>query len=295
MQTYSKDQHGWTGLMVTQEKTASHGVRIVQIAAWLQYRWLRHGFSTRSGGRSTVYTPPGATVCSLNLGFTREDEAALVLENRSLFLEGVAGVPSQAAVTLRQVHGTDIHDLDDLGEFHTTAEGRAVFEGDGLMTDRVGAYLGIQTADCVPVLLVDPVRRAVAVLHAGWRGTAAAMAEEGVHRMTAEYGSRPEELLAAVGPSIGPCCYTVGDEVKTAFAERFSYNASLFEGDFLNLWRANEQQLVTAGLSADNIFTVGECTGCSVDADGRRRYFSHRIDRGNTGRMMSVAGLMADS
>lgn len=263
-------------------------IDVVRVPAWEQYRWLRHGFSTRGEGVSTAYGE-----LSLNLGWTREDDAAAVGRNRESFLEAVTGTAGSVAVTVRQIHTTEIHAVCDAAMVVSTTEGRATLEGDGLSTNLPGIFPGIQTADCVPVILVDPVRRAVSVLHAGWRGTAAAMAAHGVAHMADTYGSRPEELLAAIGPSIGPCCYAVGEEVRRAFEGMFAYGSEFFLGDRLDLWQANRRQLLGAGLNPSNVYTVGECTGCGLTASGQRKYFSYRIDQGVTGRMMSVAGVLA--
>ncbi len=274
---------------------------MVRVPGWERLGWLRHGFSTRSGGVSTVYNSNDkdqTAAVSLNLGWTKEDDPALVAVNRRLLAEAVgAGDAFARMITLRQVHGNGIHVVREGDGVFETAEGQALLEGDGLMTDRAGVLLAIQTADCVPVMVIDPERRALAVFHAGWRGTVAEIVAAGVSRMAAEFGSRAEQLVAAVGPSIGACCYTVGDEVRTAFAERFPYTDSLFAGDLpsdrLDLWEANRRQLAGAGVLPENITVIGECTGCARDAAGKRKYFSHRIDRGVTGRMMSLAGIAA--
>jgi polyphenol oxidase len=178
-----------------------------------------------------------------------------------------------------------------------TAEGKAVLEGDGLMTDVPGVLLGVGTADCVPVLVVDVEKRVVGAFHAGWRGTVARIVERGVAMMAAEYGSQVEDLVAAVGPSIGACCYTVGEEVLTEFGAQFGYAGELFgrtagaEGIRLNLWEANRRQLVDAGVSAERITVVGECAACARDERGALRYFSHRGEKGVAGRMLNVVGI----
>jgi YfiH family protein len=266
-------------------------VDLVKILEWERYPWLRHGFSTRSGGVSTIYGGK-----SLNLGWTKDDDPALVAENRRLLVEAVTGGDGgQRAVTVRQIHSTITHAVTEESGSFETPEGRALVEGDGLMTNLPGVLLGIQTADCVPVMVVDPERRAVSVFHAGWRGTVAGIVQQGVARMAEEYGSRPSDLLAAVGPSIGSCCYAIGGEVRARFGESFPYAEQLFrEADgrqYLDLWEANRRQLLAAGVLDEQISVVGECTGCAVDADGARRYFSHRVDDGFTGRMMSCIGV----
>jgi YfiH family protein len=275
-------------------------VEIVRVPDWAVYGWLRHGFSTRLGGVSTGYGGK-----SLNLGWTK-DEPGLVVENRRRFLRSVGGdlsgedgpVDGWKMVTLRQVHSAAVHAVgrEALDGSLETVEGKAVLEGDGLMTDVPGVLLAVGTADCVPVLVVDVVKRAVAAFHAGWRGTVAGIVEQGVAGMLEQYGSRVEDLVAAVGPSIGACCYAVGEEVRAGFRERFGYADELFTrvGSALHvdLWEANRRQLMGAGLDAGQITVVGGCTACAV-FDGERKYFSHRADKGFAGRMLSAVGVVA--
>jgi polyphenol oxidase len=275
------------------------GLAIVRVAGWEQFGWLRHGFSTREGGISTVY---GGS--SLNLGWTKEDDPALVAENRRRFLGGVCGAEDGfSLVGVRQIHSGVVRvvraeDGAQEGRLQT-AEGKAVLEGDGLMTDVPGVLVGVGTADCVPVLVVDVEKRVVAAFHAGWRGTVARIVEHGVARMGEEYGSRVEDLVAAVGPSIGACCYTVGEEVRAEFAGQFGYAEKLFKtetscgGVRLNLWEANRRQLLDAGVGEARISVVGECTACARDVGGARRYFSHRGEKGVAGRMLNVVGVAA--
>ena len=268
---------------------------LVKVAEWEQFDWLRHGFSTRVGGVSQVY---GSDV--VNLGWTKEDDPAKVAENRRRWIAAVGHGSDLGLVAVRQVHGAAtraVRDGDGALEGRLmTAEGKAVLEGDGLLTSLPGVLLGIQTADCVPVLVVDPVLRVVAAFHAGWRGTVARVVEKGIEAMHSEYGSRAQDLLAAVGPSIGACCYAVGDEVRGEFEVAFKYSQELFRSDgdrmLLDLWEANRRQLIDAGVRTDKIAVVGECSGCAVDEAGRRRYFSHRMEQGVTGRMMSGVGVI---
>jgi polyphenol oxidase len=256
---------------------------------------LRHGFSTRLGGVSSVYG--GRT---LNLGWTKEDDAASVAENRRRFLAELNGQQDGSMlVGVRQIHSGVVRVVREgdgaLEGRLQTVDGKAVLEGDGLMTNVAGVVLGIGTADCVPVLVVDVERRAVAAFHAGWRGTAAKIVESGIAKMREEYGSRPEDLVAAVGPSIGACCYSVGEEVRSKFAEQFDYADELFRrtgGEMrLDLWEANRRQLVGAGLSEARISLVRECTACAREENGALRYFSHRGEKGIAGRMLNVVGV----
>jgi YfiH family protein len=280
------------------EQAQPHDLHIVQIPEWKKYEWLRHGFSTRANGTSRVYG--GST---LNLGWTKEDNPAAVAENRRRFVHAIDGGHARSPlVTLRQVHSATVHVVKEedgaLEAKLQTAEGKAVLEGDGLMTSQPGVLLAVGTADCVPVLVVDVEKRVVAAFHAGWRGTAAQIVEHGIARMREEYRSKVENLVASIGPSIGACCYTIGEEVRQPFEERFRYAEDLFNrqitgGMFLNLWEANRRQLLEAGVQDSRISVVGECTACTRDEAGRLRYFSHRGEHGVAGRMLNVVGVVS--
>jgi len=276
--------------------------------------WLIHGFSTRIGGKTTVYQPGETGKFDLNLGFTDSDDRKIVAANRELFVGAVAeGKDILGLVTLRQIHSSLIRRVQakDVQGYEMSA----LLKGDGLMTDEPGVLLGIQTADCIPVLLADRKQRAVAAFHAGWRGTLARIVENGVGRMRLEFGSRPKDLIASIGPGIGQCCYAVGEEVQQQFESQFTYASELFRevydsdqirnkypmlfltarapghsaigpGMHLDLAEANRRQLLAAGVKESAIFMTGQCTGCHTD-----RFFSHRVERGFTGRMMSVIGI----
>jgi YfiH family protein len=187
--------------------------------------------------------------------------------------------------------------------------------GDGLITSTLKLLLAIQTADCLPVILIDPKRRAIGVFHAGWRGTVKRIVEKGVGEMFRCFGSRPRDLKAAIGPGIQGCCYEVGEEVRTKFASQFAYAESLFrevkDSDpvrekypllfltarapghselpkkiFLDLVEANRQQLIAAGVPKKNIETSPLCTSCHPEL-----LFSYRAEKGKTGRMIAAVGI----
>jgi hypothetical protein len=181
--------------------------------------WLWHGFSTRRGGLSRVYCADDAPG-ELNLGFTADDDREAVVRNRRLLAEAITGDPATPLVALRQIHSNCVIPADRSSSLGCKA--------DGLMTDEPGVLLGIQTADCIPVLVADRKRRVVAAFHAGWRGTVKRIVESGVGRMRLRYGSRPEDLMAAIGPGIGPCCYSVGEETRSEFESQFAYADELF-------------------------------------------------------------------
>ena len=243
-------------------------IQVVCVAGWKRWGWLRHGFSTRAGGVSSAYGE-----LELNLGFTQEDDGDAVGENRLRFLNAVGTLGEIA--TVRQVHGVEIVMAECRG---------AAGEGDGMVTDRCGVMLGVLVADCVPILVADTRLRVVGAFHAGWRGTAAGISSAGITRMQREFGCRVEDLVAAVGPSIGPCCYRVGEELLGKFSE------DLFgEGRRLNLWEANRRQLAQAGVRS--VAVIGECTQCSR-VDGTRKYFSYRGEGRVTGRSMGLIGIV---
>jgi polyphenol oxidase len=266
--------------------------------------WLIHAFSTRHGGHSRVYGGQ-----ALNLGFTERDSKLAVEQNRAAFLKKVGAHGSQPwpLVTLRQVHSDLIHAIT------TPPDSPPV--GDGLITATPGLLLAVQTADCLPVIVVDKKRQVVGVFHAGWRGTVKRIVEKGVGEMRRHFGSRPRDLAAAIGPGVHNCCYTVGAEVRDNFASQFAYAADLFheveESDpvrekypmlfltarapghstlpkkiFLNLVEANRRQLLDAGVPAKNIEASPLCTSCRTDL-----LFSYRAEQGRTGRVMGVAGI----
>jgi len=289
---------------------------LIRPAGWEAYPWLRAGFSTREGGATTAFGNPG----DLNLGWNVNDPAETVAANRKRFLEAVAGPHPGELVAVRQFHSPLIRIIDSKIEKLATPEGRPVLRGDALITDRPDLLLAILTADCVPVLVADTRRRVVAAFHAGWRGTLARIVERGIGTMRLQFGSRPKDLIAAIGPGIGACCYSVGEEVRFDFESQFAYAPSLFSEVYdsdpvkdkypllfltarapghsnigpqihLDLIEANRRQLLDAGLSASRISAVGECTACTRLPNGQRRYFSHRDEHGYTGRMLSVIGV----
>ncbi len=290
-------------------RIASNGVHWLQMTGREKIGWLWHGFSTRVGGGSLAYAGEHGQG-ELNLGFTPEDDRELVCRNRQWLAEAVSGSAETPIVTVRQFHSNLVVVVG------RTDAGRAPLpKADGLMTAEPGILLGIQTADCTPVLVADRRRRVVAAFHAGWRGTIRRIVEAGIGRMRLEFGCRPEDLVAAIGPCIGLCCYPVGQEVLSAFESQFAYARELFvEVDptdpvrarypmmFLNqrapghgadgprlhldLVEANRRQLLAAGVPSGSIRVVGGCTSCHPEL-----FFSHRASRGHTGRMMSVIGV----
>ena len=266
-------------------------VRPLQIDEWLRFPWLIHGFSTRDGGVSSVYGPPDHRLAELNLGFTADDVREAVIENRRRLVEALRPAQPLPLKTVKQVHGSRVIAVREPGPLHTPGD---PIEADGLTTSVAEVLLAILTADCVPILIADTSKRVVAAFHAGWRGTVARIVEQGIAAMQTDYNSHPEDLIAAIGPSIGPCCYTVGEQLQQEFSATFSYAPELFQErggqPHFDLWQANRQQLLSAGVAHRRIAAVGLCTACSRNPNGRRLFFSHRAEKGFTGRMMGVIG-----
>jgi len=293
-------------------QVASNGVEWLRVPGWERMRWLWHGFSTRRVGLSRAYRAqdvPGE-LGELNLGFTAADSREAVTENRLLLAEAITGNRETPLIPVRQIHSSVVRFAGSSSDACAQP-----CKGDGLMTDTPGLLLAIQTADCIPVLVADRKQRVVAAFHAGWRGTAKRIVESGVGRMRLEYGSRSQDMIAAIGPGIGACCYAVGEEVFSSFESQFTYFADLFcevydsdpvrtrypmlfltqrapghssigPGLHLDLIEANRRQLLAAGLTARNIKVVGGCTSCQRDL-----FFSHRSSKGHAGRMMAVIGV----
>lgn len=281
-------------------------LRVVGCEALSRIPWLIHGFSTRTGGVSEAYGGQ-----ALNLGYTKHDNHAAVDDNRALLLRSLGAVHADGnawpLVRLRQIHSDVIHRIDRAPE--------RLLTGDGLVTDAPHLMLAVQTADCLPVLLADVQRKAVGAFHAGWRGTLARIVEKGVGAMRLHFGSEPKDLRAAIGPGIAACCYAVGEEVRDQFHAQFAYAGDLFRevtesepvrerypllfmtarppghGDsgrsiYLDLREANRRQLLSAGLRPENISALDFCTACRTDL-----FFSHRAEKGITGRQMAVVGI----
>ena len=233
-----------------------------------------HGFPERSGGVSTGLR------ASLNLGFRWGDDKALVDENRRLLAAHVGYAPEQLQVT-KHVHGTNVWRV---GEPQPDPP-----EFDGLVTDQVGPVLGAFAADCIPMLFADPVARVIGAAHAGWRGTVHGVAANTVARMV-ELGARPENIRAALGPSIGPECFEVGPEVVDEFRATFGDAPGMVvqgpRKDHIDLRVAMRTQLERAGLRPEHIDSAPPCTRCEPE-----RFFSYRRDGKDGGVHMGFIGL----
>ncbi len=291
--------------LAAQNRTSFSRLKTLQAPALKQIPWLVHGFSTRSGGFTSVYGRK-----TLNLGFTKDDSRDNVEKNRTRLLLSIGAADGRRPwplVSLRQIHSDLIHVIQSPEPARLT--------GDGLITNAPGIALAVMTADCLPVLLVDRKNRAVGAFHAGWRGTVQRIAEKGLGIMHREFDTRPQDVLAAIGPGIHYCCYEVGEELREQFRSQFAYADDLFHevkhfdlvhekypllfmnmrapghGDqciklHLDLREANRRQLLDAGVPKNQITALDHCTSCDPSM-----FFSHRAEKGRTGRMMAVIGI----
>jgi len=241
---------------------------------------LVHAVFTRLGG---VSSPPYA---SLNLGHTVGDDLACVEINHERMCHALE-IARPQVVTCHLTHSAEVLMVKEADR------GRVVGQGDGLVTADTGVFLGMRFADCAPILLHDPVRRAVGLAHAGWRGTVKNVAGAAVRAMANDLGCMPHNITAVIGPAIGPCCYQVGEDVIQAVeaviplpcvgkhSPLFSRRNGRYA--YFDLWEANRRQLATAG--AGQVIISGLCTACRTD-----HFFSHRAERGKTGRFGVVIG-----
>lgn len=238
-----------------------------------------HGFTARHGGVS------GGPYASLNLAFHVGDDPEQVRANRKITAD-VLGFAPEKLVTAEQVHGERIAVLTaehiGLGALDYTS---ALSSTDSLITNVPGIPIATFYADCVPVFILDPVRQVIGLAHAGWKGTVLKIAQKTVVKMSATYGTNPGDCLIGIAPSIGPCCYEVGDAVYNEFARAYKETAAFLTPTLpgkwrLDLWTANLHQLLELGVMKENVDISRICTCCN-----KEMLFSYRGDAGRTGRM----------
>ena len=261
-------------------RVETSGIPFYRFTALNEHDEIVHAVFTRLGGVS--HSPYWA----LNVGSSVGDAPEAVEENHRRVFEAM-GVSYAQVVTARQVHGTNVGVVD------ARNRGDVVPETDALITSDSEVNLLLRFADCLPIFLYDPRERVIALGHAGWRGTAAMMASQMVSAMIEPFGSDPRDIIACLGPAIGPCCYEVGSEVAQAIQLSLHHPHSALQpsGDgriSLDLWEANSQQLRHRGIQ--QIEVGGICTSCHSD-----EFFSHRADKGGTGRFAAIMGIRNSS
>ena len=232
--------------------------------------------STRIGGVSK------APYRALNLAYHVGESSDSVTENRQR-LCATLHIDMPSLVLCQQVHGDNVEVVDDSWAGRGAyGHADAIADTDAMVTGSNSIALGILTADCVPVVVVDPVKMAFGIAHAGWRGTLNMIASNTISAMSNAFGTEPSDCLAAFGPSIGPCCYEVGSEVFTQFQSAFGPSVCTRE-QHVDLKAALRSQLQKTGIKPGNILSEELCTACNTDL-----FYSYRAEKGNTGRMMTV-------
>jgi polyphenol oxidase len=301
----------------------AEGVAVLECAPLQELGWVVHGFSVRAGGTSAIPASRGSGISvkqalnrpapdegALNLGYTDWDTRENVQENRQRWTKAL-GAPEFRLVPVRQFHSDAVH----LVATSSSSANVPALRGDGMISRETGLLLSVQTADCIPILLADRKKRTIAAVHAGWRGTVQRIAMKAVGRMQMEFGTRPEDIVAAIGPGIGRCCYEVGIDVAREFHSQFANAGSWFDEMFeqlatgedpnplpwmtmappghpappprthLDLHAANRAILFSAGVPEQSIFGCSLCNSCRTDL-----FFSYRKER-VTGRLMAAIGI----
>lgn len=271
--TYKNDKH----IMDIKEK---NGVPFFSYPLLEQTGLVKHGFSTRLGGVSK------GVWASMNISTTRGDDPAAIAENRRRIASAI-GVDENKMVFTRQIHTTNVAVVTEK-DF-----GASLPDTDGMVTNVPGLCLVTFYADCVPLYFVDPVKKAAGLSHSGWRGTVNKMAAATVKKMQEAFGTNPADVIAAVGPSICQDCYEVSEDVISQFRENYRKEdwESLYyqkeNGKYqLDLWRANEINLLDAGIKREHIAVTNVCTCCNPEV-----LFSHRVmgtDRGNLSAFLAL-------
>lgn len=247
---------------------------------------VRHGFSTRLGGVSE------GCLSSMNLSFTRGDDAEKVRENfRRMGM--VIGFETKDLVLSDQTHTTNVRLVTEADRGKGFDRERDYTDVDGLITDTPGLMLATIYADCVPLYFVDPVHKAVGLSHSGWKGTVHRIGKVTLERMKEAFGTRPEDVQAAIGPSICQDCYEVSEDVAQAFMDEFADQLDdrlVYRKDNgkyqLNLWNANERILLEAGVRPEHLSITNICTCCNHEL-----LFSHRASHGQRGNLGAFLGL----
>lgn len=264
------------------EVRKNEGVKFIVIPAFEALNLVYHGFSTRVGGVS------GGPFKGMNLSLNSGEDKDLVEINRCMFVKALnAGNPD--VYTVRQMHGTRVLRIENRD--HPAEEYRQA-QADAIITDQTGVAIGVLTADCVPILMVDPGKRAIAAVHAGREGSINHLLSNVIERMDKDFGSSSADLRVAIGPCIEAGCYKVGEEVARRIDNHNpdQKQALIYEGGsyFLDLRKMNHVELLGCGVKEENIYHVDLCTACTP-----RTFYSHRKSNGKeTGRMMAMIMLM---
>ena len=275
-------------LKQTAERVKRGGVAYYQLPGFALPKAILHAFSTRVGGVSR------GVHGTLNLGFKTQDDPLRVRQNRDLFARTI-GIRTEQFVHVEQVHGDEVIEAKAGDRGRCLNPGQYLGRADALVTREPRLALMVQVADCLPVLFHDPVRRAIGVAHAGWRGTVNHVAVKTLLHMGEVYGTNPSDVRVGFGPCIGPCCYEVGEDVYREFAGVFPWVEDVFRTGFagnrmLDLAEANARQLIDIGVKRENLVYSGLCTVGKIGD-----FYSHRAEGSverPTGRFAAVIMLV---
>lgn len=249
-------------------------VEYLESTALSKWDFIVHAFCTRWNGVSEGHC------ASLNVSVREGDRSSSVRRNWEIIATAF-NLRAEQFFVVNQVHGNGVLVVDHTNIGTLKQQPHQV---DAIITDLPGLAIGIKTADCVPVFVADIAKRIIGVVHAGWRGTALNIAAKTVKTFTETFSSRPQDMIAAIGPAIGPCCYEVDEDVFNAVTMNGNWESAFTpcgeEGKWmLNLSSVNACQMIQAGIPPDNILSSDVCTSCRKD-----RFFSHRGEEGKTGR-----------
>lgn len=263
-----------------------NGVEFLQFSNLKAYDgMITHCFTTRHGGVST------GECASLNLGLNRNDRRENVLENFNRIC-GALDIDSRNLVLTSQVHDNKVMTVDEGDRGKGLHKESDIKNCDGLLTNRRQVALAAFFADCVPVFLFDREKHVIGVVHSGWRGTVKEIAAEAVRKMGEAYGSKPADIMAAIGPSIGKCCFEVGNEVYSEFINKFGWSGEFCEKGPADKWYIDlagiiKRMLTDCGLKEESVCVANICTKCRRDV-----FFSHRGDKGRTGNLAAIIQLL---
>ena len=296
--------------MIAQQQETTRYLRFHHIS---QFPNVIHGIFTRQGGHSLPPYRSLNTLGSLRGG----DDIDTVIQNRELALHSLE-LDEYPCCTLWNVHGAEVHVPDMQNNWRGDWANRSYYDrkwtaeeihkGDALITNQRGVALALSFADCVPIVFYDPVQQVIGIAHGGWRGTARGVVVATVDAMRERFQSHPNDILAGIGPAIGPCCYEVSEQVRQLFLGIQQFDTMLTQEQYrdtvretatfstrqlvdreslrLDLWETNRKQLLFAGLTQEHIEVSGVCTSCHVD-----QFFSHRAEHSKTGRFPVIIAL----
>ncbi|HSV77252.1 MAG TPA: peptidoglycan editing factor PgeF [Bacteroidales bacterium] len=263
------------------------GIHFFEFREFSKNKDIRHFISSRVGG---VSNPP---FDGLNLGMHVGDHLPNVVKNRGLLARALDS-DLDLFTFANQTHSANVSVVEENHRGCGASElGTAIPDTDAMITQAKNIWLCVQIADCVPLLLYDPARQVIAAVHAGWKGIVKQIVQATVKKMVTQFGSKPEKILAGLGPANGPCCYEIGEEVKQQIVTLDELNqGTISPGNkpgkyFFDQWKAVSMQLVDAGLDPNNIEHSELCTQCL-----NKTFFSSRADRGTTGRFAACIMLV---